>query len=1548
MFPSNPSVYPEFVADQLLTAHDLNELFGYLDEQGRMTRTNLIGIGIVCGLQVQVNAAQTEITITKGVGVTSEGYLISVPTTTYSKSVLYDSKIKEKTYDKFVHNGPPKSNKFNIWQLRPASVDPDAEDLTPEFLDGKIVLIFVELLEVGNKNCDPNSCDDKGKHYEVNLLPMVVDDTNAASLITSMGSTITADTFTGLPEIRMRRFDVPNTNPVTSEDIFEAYQSVLNTSFLTATENALTQSYSVFSVFINNEFPTNPFTGLAGNFAFINNGTITADQLKHIQYYYDLFSDFLQAYNEFKRTGEQIMSACCPDASLFPRHILLGEAIPLPGNVKSSYRHYFIYSPLFEQKNLLNELKSLFKRLVLFKEKFFLPPVNSGPPSSKTDPYIRITPSLLEDTPLSKKAIPYYYNPVSGPTQLYKFWNYEKTAKSKPQWNLSYNANQYNVTDDFIVNPLKYDLEPYNFLRIEGIIGKPYAHVLKNIKRLITENRLPFDVIVLNTDVIQTKGTEVLSVANAGPSSVLSLLGSESSSSSNSSLSINTSSGNLLSSSSPSSSSSSGNLSISINSSSLAALNALTRDSMEAMCHFQDLEAMYAAMKNEMICTLCKELKYYYDLRYDFNSTPNTGAAAAADVASVVGLFNNCSPGYIVKRGTFGFLIEKVYKLVGNDGNITIQVIADALDIENILSLDLNGDGVPDINSPALASLIGFIVNMFAVPIYIIRLANTFTDRLSTFDVERYCAMHKLLSQNAGALKFAFNMVTAADKQSLRAAGTNAFNPDVTVNTTAATGTGTTAFASGTTNTGTGNINRLSVNSSLLGSLSTTQSSVGRMLLLMLLLEDFFDHLDALIYNCKCSAFKALKAEYEKRLAYLTRLRQFGYFTKLHPGIQHKAGVPMGGTFIIVYHSRGSGTSNGTFAVTGVVLALSGAPIPGAIISASPLSATITSSTGQFKLVVTALPVTLSVIINGVTVKEVVVTSQQPVTIVVGAQDNDTDIAESVVDSIPEGTVIADFYLPYRCCSDCPPIQYVINERPPSVPSGELTVNAGTDQEITLPVSQIRLNGSATTGPDNTVTSFFWVVLTGPQDSEIEIITPNSAQTDVLDLDEGVYKFELTATDNAGNIARDIVEVKVNPAIRENLPPVANAGNDIVVTLSPNSLVVLDGSASSDPDNSPLDYSWEQINPSSAPAIPAIISRNLDKTGIQNLVPGVYEFKLTVKNRFGLTSEDTVKVTAEEPPNKPPVANAGGNITVSLPVSTATLDGSKSSDEDGVIKEFAWTFDTGPNTPTIANATFAVTSVSGLIPGIYKFKLTVKDDDGDTHEDIATITVVGRDVQVKTCSEFPKVVELFTKFPDIDQNNFGKFREFFRAYDEEIAPLFEKFGPGGSTVTNLSTDKQIDFFADILVPVKNAAGATVNLSLPDALQKWLQELNDLVVVRSSDPAAVKANKNLLRLQVLALYRVLLQLVTYIICIQKEDFNEARIPMDGVMKIVQAHIADWSANIGQFKTAELDMVGFIGDDLKGEEKRVNNNGEATVKVKYLEVLKKIIQEIDSIP
>ncbi|MFN6581499.1 MAG: hypothetical protein RMX68_016650 [Aulosira sp. ZfuVER01] len=78
------SGYPVFTPNQVLTKDDLNNLVNYLDEQNRLTRAYLIGVGIVCGLEVSstYETAKAQIQISGGCGITSEGYAIALPTTT--------------------------------------------------------------------------------------------------------------------------------------------------------------------------------------------------------------------------------------------------------------------------------------------------------------------------------------------------------------------------------------------------------------------------------------------------------------------------------------------------------------------------------------------------------------------------------------------------------------------------------------------------------------------------------------------------------------------------------------------------------------------------------------------------------------------------------------------------------------------------------------------------------------------------------------------------------------------------------------------------------------------------------------------------------------------------------------------------------------------------------------------------------------------------------------------------------------------------------------------------------------------------------------------------------------------------------------------------------------------------------------------------------------------------------------------------------------------------------------------------------------------------
>jgi hypothetical protein len=84
--------YPVFEPDQVLTSTHLNQLRKYLAVQDRLSRKLINGIGIVCGLQIS-NPSTDVVTISKGVGITSKGFLVTLPNSVCVYYRPYEDKI---------------------------------------------------------------------------------------------------------------------------------------------------------------------------------------------------------------------------------------------------------------------------------------------------------------------------------------------------------------------------------------------------------------------------------------------------------------------------------------------------------------------------------------------------------------------------------------------------------------------------------------------------------------------------------------------------------------------------------------------------------------------------------------------------------------------------------------------------------------------------------------------------------------------------------------------------------------------------------------------------------------------------------------------------------------------------------------------------------------------------------------------------------------------------------------------------------------------------------------------------------------------------------------------------------------------------------------------------------------------------------------------------------------------------------------------------------------------------------------------------------------
>ena len=1225
MIPSAAnSDYPKFVADQVLTSDNLNDLFGYLDEQGRMTRTNLSGIGIVCGLKVKTAADGSSITITKGVGVTSSGYLVSVPEITYTKrtTAVFDA-VKSEYYNRFV-NIASKTQKFNLWELKQEAETEGNTALTKAFLTSgeKIVLMFVELLEENNKNCDPNSCDDKGINVTVNFRPLLIEKTNVEALMTGAGAT--ASPWLSLPEMTMKRFDVTANPLFECLNFFDAYRKILNTTFLNQVQTSLTKSYDVLQPILAGDFSTNPFASLANDFKFLNDGSISPEQLIFMQYYYDLFSDLILAYNEFREKGMEFIGMCCPD-DLFPRHLLLDLAIPDTNTELSSYRHYFIPSPILGgQEKTVSQLKMLFEKLALLVHKFAVPPPVIQGANRKVDTNIRITPSVLANVPFSKKSIPYYYAITDATDELLKNWSPKKFAQGKSNRNLSYHAKKYNTIDEDINLPLHYDLEPYNFLRIEGHIGKPYLHAVKNIADIRDKNRLPFEIVALNADVSA----------------------------------INTFIKDL------------GKIMTSGNSNAQATLQSL----MGTSCHFNDLELLYDSIMAELTGKLSNEMKFFYDLKRDARRQP---LPAPNSNVPQVPLLANTDATFRFTTNSMGHEFELFYPTIKNLPFISLEVF--------FQSFGQAGNTDP----------MDFVFK--AVLYYIEMLYETVTTSLSSFTFYNFYIRYYTLIQAVRYIK-------------------------------------------------------------LINKLFSEQFPLS---------EEENDHLDAILSITADNRMVQLYIEFLRRVLQIKIMQQAGFYFISHPGVQHKAGVPLGGTFILVYHEAerdepvigtnvavnenlafraNAETKESTRIIAGEQklkgdstaqehLMVLSADVNDKVLNAreriiTGLRKTINTNTlKDEKATIVAAPAAKekvsaaeNVSIISLTTTEKTQDINQRILNYISTANNylknrKADKLDEAIADFNDGVVIADFYLPYLCCSDCPPIQMIVTSEPEK-PNQPPVARPGDNVSVQLPVEGITLDGSSSSDPDGTINSYHWEQQSGP---EAKIETPNESKTNISNLSEGTYIFKLTVTDDDG--ATNTATVTVTVLTLANVPPVANA--------------------------------------------------------------------------FARPSVFTIP------------ANGTG---------TSQLIGSDSKDPDGEIKSYSWIVSSGPTGGSVINgADKEIAMVNFTQAGTYVFKLTVKDDKGATDTTTTTVTVTQETVQ-KTCALLDKIISDFDKLEGADTPE--RFKLFSTRYTDfrEITAFYNLMKT--SDVVNMPVDAKIEFFIKQKIESRLA-------SWIDNLKLFLIEIEDL-------------------------------------------------------------------------------------------------------------------------
>ena len=197
----------------------------------------------------------------------------------------------------------------------------------------------------------------------------------------------------------------------------------------------------------------------------------------------------------------------------------------------------------------------------------------------------------------------------------------------------------------------------------------------------------------------------------------------------------------------------------------------------------------------------------------------------------------------------------------------------------------------------------------------------------------------------------------------------------------------------------------------------------------------------------------------------------------------------------------------------------------------------------------------------------------------------------------------------------------------------------GQNRTLNLPKNWVVLDGSESED-DFGIISWTWDQLQGP--NQAVLINKNASKCNATNLTKGNYVFQLTVKDKEDNENSAIMGVTVNQDT--NTAPKANAGNDVIVTL-PQNLVVINGSDSSD-DLKIAKYKWTRDVKSLAAGKMLGNSSQEAVLYLVNLVPGVYIFNLKVWDDQGKSSSDSVSITVQENPNRKHVIRAILDINI--------------------------------------------------------------------------------------------------------------------------------------------------------------------------------------------------------------------------------------------------------------------------------------------------------------
>ncbi|RPI19306.1 MAG: hypothetical protein EHM58_02295 [Ignavibacteriae bacterium] len=939
------NTFPVFEPNQVLSDRHLNTLINYLEQQDRLTKNKIIGMGIVCGLEI--TAGNDVIKISKGCGITSQGFIMTFCNTEFRHYMPYNSRsfpehlnlictcrdndntavpfYKEKVNDSYndIYKGKifqlitsEEFDNLNTDEKKSASIISELN------LDKYAVVLFLETEEVNLKNCDNNDCNDKGSRMDFDVKALLVKKTILNSLKKQYEKPlpdIKSSVSPSLHHIELQRYNVPDQDLKSADDVLQAFAGLVDDAKLKGIAEVLNYCYVNYYYLLKDE-PNNPFSQVFEQFKSLRDKIISSQPVL-IQYFYDFIDDILNAYYEFKNKVFHVTSWCCSDEMRFPLHLMLGEAsVNTNPFIKSKYREYFIYTPLYNnQEEKLEEVRLLFTRIRLLIQE-----VSFDSIADFEKKFVKITPSRNGYTYLSDRCIPYYYNTVDPGNELYRYWNYDKIKRGNERFNLSYYSSIY-CTAPNIVSPLLYDLERFNFFRIEGHIGKYISTALNVVKSLQLQFNLPFETAALSADYI----------------------------------------------------------------------GALVKGE-EPKCVIEDLESDYRTLITEFICKIhdaysfVANIKYEPQISYVFNppvlNSDTSTAKSESDPSAAkenidIFIFHSMN-------NALNFKVNKPY-------------ISSMVNEYQALKNYQKGNTFERLFRQTQETTIGkyYSENLKEVFENPVNLSNISNDRLKLYhyffdfidnveDLIKELTEHELAEINITLIKSMYAKLSE-----------------------------------------TINFNHRLINDFYIPLIMSKTSVQPLNEEEQGLLNIFVKNIQLLNQSCFIERLESLKNEYIRRTAQYRLAKNFINYFRKHPGLEHKAGVPKGGTFILVYHEerRNRLIDPGTLYINkelGNLLLTNFHAL---------LKPEVKPDEMEFNTRLTQIAtlykdpdiyLKLKDAMNNMMddCKELPEEKKKKIIDIIEKPPRESRF------ELTDGMVIADFYIPYVCCSDCQPVAYILQE----------------------------------------------------------------------------------------------------------------------------------------------------------------------------------------------------------------------------------------------------------------------------------------------------------------------------------------------------------------------------------------------------------------------------------------------------------------------------------------------------------------------------------------